>query len=97
MLDGDINGKRFFGGNTGWKIYWDDASEYWKLSSPKQKNMFGAHTEFATYPVGKNYWKIVNDSRCIYPDPDKVLINLSPCDETSFTCDDGTCVPMEVR
>ena len=97
MLDGDINGKRFFGGNTGWKIYWDDASEYWKLSSPKQENMFGAHTEFATYPVRKNYWKIVNDSRCIYPDPDKVLINLSPCDETSFTCDDGTCVPIEVR
>jgi hypothetical protein len=97
MVEGDVNQKRFFAGNTGWRIFWDADSELWKLNSPKKENMFGDHTERATYPLGKNYWKIVNDSRCTYPNPEMVLINMSPCNSSSFTCDDGTCIPMTMR
>ena len=97
MVEGDMNKKRFFVGNTGWKIFWDDTNSLWKLSSPKKKFMFGKHTEFETYPLGKNYWQIFNDTRCIYPNPDKILINMSPCNSSSFTCDDGTCIPMVGR
>ena len=97
MIEGSTNKKRFFAGNTGWRIYWDDSGELWRLSSPKEEYMYGLHTQFETYPLGKNYWSIVNDSRCVYSDPEKVLLNLSPCNATSFTCDDGTCVPMTGR
>ena len=94
MVEGDMNKKRYFAGNTGWKIYWDEEGEFWKLGSLKKKNMYGTHTEFKTYPLGKNYWHIVNDTNCIYPNPEKVLINMSPCNSSSFSCDDGTCIPM---
>ena len=94
MVEGDTNKKRFFAGKTGWKIFWDTDGELWRLSSPKRKDMYGLHTEFATYPLGKNYWQIVNDSQCIYPDPQKVQINMSPCNSSSFTCDDGYCIQM---
>ena len=97
MIEGDKNKKRYLAGNTGWRIFWDNSGELWRLSSPKEKNMYGLHTEFATYPLGKNYWSIVNDTRCSYQNPEKVLLNLSPCNSTSFTCDDGTCIPMTDR
>ena len=75
MVEGDMNKKRLFAGNTGWKIYWDENGELWKLAGPKKEFMYGTHTEFKTYPLGKNYWNIVNDTRCTYPNPEKVLIN----------------------
>ena len=92
-----MNKKRFFAGNTGWRIYWDDEMALWKLGSPKKQNMFGLHSEFQTYPLGKNYWQIINDTNCVYPNPDKILINMSPCNSSSFTCDDGTCIQMTGR
>ena len=97
MVEGDINGKRFFAGTTGWKIFWDSKREMWELSSSKKENMFGLHTEDSSYPLGKNFWQIVNDSSCSYRDPQQVLLNISPCNSSSFTCDDGTCVPMTLR
>ena len=97
MIEGDKNKKRFLAGNTGWRIFWDTNGELWRLSSPKEENMYGIHTEFATYPLGKNYWSILNDTKCTYPNNEKVLLNLSPCNSTSFTCDDGTCILMTGR
>ena len=97
MIEGDVNKKRFFVGNTGWRIFWDKDGEQWKLSTPKQNDMYGLHTEFSTYPIGKNYWSIVNDTKCTYKNPEKVLINMSPCNSSSFTCDDGSCIPMTSR
>ena len=97
MAEGALNMKRFFTGNTGWRIFWDSDGSHWKLSSPKNKHMYGLHTEFATYPIGKNNWQLVNDTKCIYEDPDKVLINMSPCNSSEFGCDDGSCVPMTGR
>ena len=97
MVEGDLNGKRYFSGNTGWKLFWDDDNKFWKIGSSKKENIFALHTELETYPLGKSFWKIVNDTRCSYPDSDKVLINMSPCSSTNFTCDDGSCIPMTKR
>ena len=97
MVEGDKNKKRFLAGNSGWSIFWDDTAKLWRLKSPKEEFTYGTHTEFPTYPIGKNYWSIVNDTRCSYPNTEKVLLNLSPCNSTSFTCGDGTCVPMTGR
>ena len=97
MVEGDKNKKRFLAGNNGWRIFWDSSAKLWRLSSPNEEFTFGTHAEFSTYPIGKNHWSIVNDSRCSYPNSDKVLLNLSPCNSTSFTCNDGTCVPMTER
>jgi hypothetical protein len=51
MVEGDTNKKQFFAGKTGWRIFWDTDGELWRLSSPKRKDMYGLHTEFATYPL----------------------------------------------
>ena len=97
MVEGDKNKKRFLAGNNGWRIFWDSTAKLWRLNSPKEEFTYGTHTEFPTYPLGKNYWSIVNDTRCSSPNTEKVLLNLSPCNSTSFTCNDGTCVPMTGR
>ena len=97
MVEGDINKRRFFVGNTGWKIFWDADRELWKLGSAKMENMVGLHTDFEAYPLGKKFWNIVNDTKCNYPNPERVLFNISPCNSSSFTCDDGSCIPMTDR
>ena len=94
-VEGVTNKKRFFVGRTGWRLFWD--GNLWSLSSPNFKHTFGTHTEFSTYPLGKKYWSIVNDSQCVYPDSDNVEISITPCNTSAFTCDDGSCIPMIKR
>ena len=97
MVDGDRNTKRFFTGNNGWEIVWDGDNNHWRMNNTNDEYKYATHSDFVTYPLGKRYWKIVNESRCSYPDPDRVLLNMSPCNDTEFTCDDGSCVPMTKR
>ena len=97
LVEGDINKKRFFAGKTGWRLFWDIEDNSWKLRSPKRKQMYATHTEFSTYPLGKKSWKIVNDTQCVYSNPDNVELNISPCNSSAFTCDDGSCIPMDKR
>ena len=83
MVEGDLNKKHFFAGSTGWKIFWDAWGALWKLGTLKKENVLGFHSEF------ENYWKIINDSRCDYPNPDKILINMSPWSSSAFTFNDS--------
>ena len=53
------------------------------------------HTD-EKYPFGKREWTIVNDT-CSTEETEKKVLNLSPCDSSSFTCDDGICIPMTSR
>ena len=96
MVEGDKNKKRFFAGSTGWRLFWDTGSDSWRLSSHKKKNVYVSHTDFATYPLGKKYWSIVNDT-CVYPNPQKVQLGISSCKSSLFSCDDGSCIPMSGR
>ena len=95
LVEGVTNKKRFFVGRTGWRLFWD--GNLWSLSSPNFEYTFGTHTEFSTYPLGKKYWSIVNDSQCVYPDSDNVEISITPCNTSAFTCDDGSCIAMNKR
>ena len=97
MADGEINEKRFFTGNRGWKIYWDSEKNNWRIGNPSHNTIYGLHTAATTYPLGKNYWKIVNDTKCEYPDSNRIVLNMSPCNESEFTCDEGACIPMGKR
>ena len=36
MIEGATNKKRYFAGNTGWKIYWDNSGELWRLSNQQR-------------------------------------------------------------
>ena len=42
-------------------------------------------------------FKVFNDTKCAYQNTDSLHLNLSPCNSSSFTCDDGICIPMSRR
>ena len=54
--------------------------------------IFSARSHFQNYIT-----QVENDLKCKYQNADSVVLNLSPCDRTSFTCDDGICIGMEKR
>ena len=96
MRTGHLEDKRFFTGNYGWKIQWKDGK--WKILHEKKNHTQLVYNHGSLYPFGRNYWENgVNDTSCIGMEGQSLLINLSPCDESSFTCDNGFCIPMEKR
>ena len=41
--------------------------------------------------------QVVDDPKCNYQDANSVFLNLSPCNASSFTCDNGICISMTKR
>ena len=95
LQSGTINGKRYFRGNFGWKLFWDPEENGWKITSPVRKGVYAIHTQNSMYPLGLQNWNIVNDKKCVYND--ETVLNLSDCNEDEFTCDNGVCIAMEKR
>ena len=60
MVNGDINKKRFFSGNFGWKIHWESSLKMWKLGNVKTPDTYALHSQSSTYPLGKAYWKVTS-------------------------------------
>ena len=48
------------------------------------------------FTFGKREWTILNDT-CSGEEVEKKMLNLSPCNSSSFTCDDGICISMDSR
>ena len=85
---------RYFTGNFGWQMSWNDTDDLFMIKNVKYPYIY-AHTD-EKYPFGKREWTIVNDT-CSTEETEKKVLNLSPCDSSSFTCDDGICIPMTSR
>ena len=98
MRVGHMGNRRFFQGDFGWIIQWTD--DKWQIIndlltfSVRPSRLVYHHGSL--YPFGRNYWENINDTSCIGTD-DTLLLNLTPCNMSSFTCDNGFCIPMEKR
>lgn len=49
---------------------------------------------FSVYPIGLQKWKIKNDN-C--ETEEQIKLKLTPCSQGEFTCNDGTCIDLELR
>ena len=86
------NGNRFFSGSYGWDIFFESGN--WVIQSTRYNTTKAVHSGI-DYPLGRNSWQIDND-RCP-SDGREVVLNLTPCSSSEFTCDNGVCIPMEFR
>ena len=62
-------------------------SSYWAVTNA---------TSQLGYPLGRHLW-LVTDPKCDLFQPTWTNLTLSRCLETEFTCNDGTCIPVEQR
>ena len=88
--------RRFFSGNFGWKMAWDNDQRLWKLASKTTNETFATQTD-TTYPLGRKQWTVYNDKCNTRGGSEVMFLTFSPCREDEFTCDSGNCVPMEKR
>ena len=96
MQDKTFNVKRFFKGNYGWKLGWDGSE--WKITHEKKNQTELVHSQGSMYPLGKKFWQITGEENsCKELQGKPILLNLTPCNESSFSCDNGICIPMEKR
>ena len=100
MRKGFEGSKRFFTGNYGWKLRWmsRDGMDKWRIVHEKKNHTELVYSHGSLYPFGRFFWENgENDTSCIGMEGKSILLNLSPCNESSFTCDNGFCIPMEKR
>ena len=96
-----LNGRRQFSGPTGWLLHWKGAQ--WAIQNPRRANCFDTKCEVTSprlqaasavgsthgYPVGTSYWTVEADG-CFTAG--LVLLTLTACSDSQFTCDSGHCV-----
>ena len=96
-----IDGKYVLRGYKGSLIFWNETNKTWKITGnfgKKQKQITISNLR-EMYPVGLQKWDLAQDN-CIEESIDstnKVVLNLSPCDDNSFNCNDGTCISISRR
>ena len=90
------NMRRYFFGNRGWKMAWDDDEKLWKLASQTTNETYATQVE-STYPLGRKKWTVVKDKCNTGGGTEDLFLTFSPCRGNEFTCDSGNCVPMENR
>ena len=88
--------RRFFVGNFGWQIKWDNDHRYWKLSALTTNVTYATQAD-TTYPLGRKQWSVFNDKCNTKGGMEVLFLTFSPCQEDEFTCESGNCVPMGNR
>ena len=87
---------RYFFGNFGWKMAWDDEEKHWSISSKKTNETYATQTD-STYPLGRKEWTVFNDKCNPSGGAETMLLTFSPCEANEYTCEDGVCIPMDKR
>ena len=91
---GDV--RKYFSGNFGWKIVWDNSDKIWRLSSKLSNTTFATQAD-PSYPLGRKLWSVFNDKCNLVGGTELLYLTFSSCRENEFTCDNGICVPMDKR
>ena len=70
----------------------------WTIQTIEKTTTATSSAPDITYAMGKNSWKIVNDSlKCNEGKLTEVKLKISSCKDGAFTCNNGDCVKMEER
>ena len=85
-----------FVGATGWLIEYDASDSTWIIAHYAYKDKDLKLLDSSRRPFGKQTWLVRNDV-CNKGEDSSVKLLLSSCDDDQFTCDDGTCIPIDFR
>ena len=55
-----------------------------------------ANVTTTNYPIGTYLWQLSGKHGCL-SDPEKLLLTMTSCNESQFTCDNGICIDIETR
>ena len=90
--------KPFLKGLSFSTITWIDVDSVWYLNHLRYRAEANLTDETkVSYPIGRNTWG-VTDRRCgSFGEAVQKSLTLTICKEDQFTCDDGTCQPLDHR
>ena len=94
VTDKFLNGHYSFDGYTSTRIFFDNATQLWRLESMSDSSIH-ATTKLIPidYPLGKRVWNMVTPSFS-----EGLVLNLNSCDDfNSFSCNDGACITIKER
>ena len=83
-------------GTSGWILAYNTDLKTWQISHYFFKDMTVTLLDSSRRPFGKLVWKVANYS-CNQGQTVEMELLLSTCLEDQFTCNDGTCIPLENR
>ena len=83
-------------GTTGWILDYNKVLETWQISHYYYKDMSLTLLDSRRRPFGKLIWEVANYT-CNQGQTVEMELLLSTCFEDQFTCNDGTCIPLDYR
>ena len=83
-------------GTTGWILAFNKDIDTWRMSHYYFKDMNVTLLDSSRRPFGKLMWEVANYT-CNQGQTMEIELLLSTCHEDQFTCNDGTCIPLEYR
>ena len=84
-----------FTGFTKTRILFDTTVERWKITLLEDNDALMTMTDKTRIPIGTHEWTVPED---ICKDGlSTIMLVISSCNDTEFTCDDGICIPIEER
>ena len=109
----DTNGIHYYQGDSHANITYDEEEQRWIISSMINKQRYQRHTDkyspnitkawiistgsYESYFLGKQELIVESDPTCTGETNFNQTILFSSCFEDEFTCDDGSCLSMDLR
>ena len=85
-----------FVGTTGWVLDYDNEIPAWTIRHYAYRENDVILIDSNRLPFGKQTW-LVRKYLCNQGEDATMQLLLSNCDEDQFTCNDGTCIPLQAR
>ncbi|XP_047738843.1 uncharacterized protein LOC125178641 [Hyalella azteca] len=83
----------YFYSLSGILIYKENNNEWYMFDATKQKIVASIRLVADTYnPLGRKLWIVQVHGLCQFRQHDNVLITLTSCESSMFTCDSGDCI-----
>ena len=85
-----------FVGNTGWVLKYDETIKTWTMTHYAYNENTLILKGSNRRPFGKQSW-LVKDYICNLGQDTILQLQLSNCNSDQFTCNDGSCIPLQAR
>ena len=92
----DFGATTHFVGPKGWKISKNLTDKKWRMTHYHYPDLSLTKLDNDVLPVGRQKWLIENNA-CNEGKTSTEILQLSGCDKSEFTCDDGKCLEMSQR
>ena len=90
-------GKTFFAGLKGTSISFDKDSMIWEIKGRNFETLATSVNTFSSLSLGTNSWNISHENPDCERKDGQRMLTLSTCGDEEFTCQDGSCVGMDIR